>query len=185
MLVHQRVILCCKTRFSKPILQQLKRPSRHPRRLSWETMTTVFSQFFRNSSSQVTACTSKWFVGSSSSNKSGCTWERTKSLSPWPFFRASDVDVAWLEIWSQIVLSRESWSILQVCFCFNQVCIILPDLVCNFACYQPLLYNSGMGIWKNGTPFRFSSSRWSGQKSCQILGLKLVSCMPTIPLNWS
>lgn len=45
-------------------------------------MTTVFSQFFRNSSSQVTACTSKWFVGSSSSNKSGCTWERSKVAKP-------------------------------------------------------------------------------------------------------
>mmetsp|Transcript_48189 Transcript_48189/g.104857 ORF Transcript_48189/g.104857 Transcript_48189/m.104857 type:complete len:224 (+) Transcript_48189:1117-1788(+) len=39
--------------------------------LSWETIITVFSQSHRNSSSQVSAGTSRWLVGSSSSSKSG------------------------------------------------------------------------------------------------------------------
>mmetsp|Transcript_37356 Transcript_37356/g.92382 ORF Transcript_37356/g.92382 Transcript_37356/m.92382 type:complete len:256 (-) Transcript_37356:1736-2503(-) len=42
---------------------------RKPR--SWLTITTVFSQRCRNSSSHVSACTSRWFVGSSSSSRSG------------------------------------------------------------------------------------------------------------------
>mmetsp|Transcript_44412 Transcript_44412/g.141326 ORF Transcript_44412/g.141326 Transcript_44412/m.141326 type:complete len:310 (+) Transcript_44412:1199-2128(+) len=33
----------------------------------------VFSRDFKNSSNQVTACTSKWLVGSSNKSKSGCT----------------------------------------------------------------------------------------------------------------
>mmetsp|Transcript_9460 Transcript_9460/g.26374 ORF Transcript_9460/g.26374 Transcript_9460/m.26374 type:complete len:222 (-) Transcript_9460:203-868(-) len=42
---------------------------RNPR--SCDTITTVFSHRCKNSSSQVSACTSRWFVGSSRSNRSG------------------------------------------------------------------------------------------------------------------
>mmetsp|Transcript_96735 Transcript_96735/g.250175 ORF Transcript_96735/g.250175 Transcript_96735/m.250175 type:complete len:244 (-) Transcript_96735:138-869(-) len=46
----------------------------HRKDLSWETIiTVVFSSDFKNSSSHVTAGTSRWFVGSSSSRRSGCT----------------------------------------------------------------------------------------------------------------
>ena len=58
--------------------------------LSWETMTTVFSQFFKNSSSQVTAWTSKWLVGSSKSNRSGCTSE-TSIVRSGKFYKLYDI----------------------------------------------------------------------------------------------
>mmetsp|Transcript_18986 Transcript_18986/g.32472 ORF Transcript_18986/g.32472 Transcript_18986/m.32472 type:complete len:103 (-) Transcript_18986:1129-1437(-) len=41
--------------------------------LAWLTIMSVFGHLTRYSSSQSTACKSKWFVGSSSSSKSGST----------------------------------------------------------------------------------------------------------------